>query len=131
MTPRGSQARVSVTALRHSFVVLGAVVLIALVGLAAAHNWPKLLRVGLAATSYATVLLVGSRPRSSNHPDAGVPYWLFVIAGATAGVVSGIVRPTILVPVVLVLIAAGAFLLSTVHWAAARRYNALLSSGIL
>jgi hypothetical protein len=122
---------VSTTALRHSFIVLGAVVIIALVGLAAAHNWPKLLRVGLAAASYAAVLLVGSRLRSSNDFNASVPYWLFVIAGATAGLVSGIVRPTILVPVVFVSIVAGAFLLSTVHWAGARRYDALLSSGTL
>ena len=62
---------------------------------------------------------------------AAVPYWLFAIAGATAGLVSGIVRPTILWPVALVSIAAGAFLLSTVHWAGRRRYTALLASGIL
>ncbi len=130
MTP-SPQARVSVTALRHSFVVLGAVVIIALIGLAAAHNWPKLLRVALAFASYATALLVGCRPRSPNHPDPAVPYWLFTAAGAIAGIVSGIVRPTILWPVVLVSVLAGAFLLSTVHWAATRRYAALLASGIL
>ncbi|HMJ17963.1 MAG TPA: hypothetical protein VK478_06180 [Gemmatimonadaceae bacterium] len=131
MMPQNAQKHVSVTALRHSFVVLGAVALIALVGLSVAHNWPKLLRVGLAAASYAAVLLIGSRLRSSNHPDAVVPYWLFAIAGATAGLVSGIVRPTILWPVALVSIVAGAFLLSTVHWAGTRRYTALLASGIL
>ena len=131
MTPTGSQARVTVTALRHSFVVLGAVVLIALIGLAAAHNWPKLLRIAMAFGSYATVLLGGSRLRSSSDPNAAVPYWMFAVAGAIAGLVSGVVRPTILVPVVLVSVVAGAFLLSTVHWAGARRYTALLASGSL
>ena len=115
-------------ALRHSLVLLGAVVLIALIGLAAANNWPKLLRVGSAATAYALVLLLGSRLRGARHPDAAVPYWLFATAGASAGLVSGLVRPTIQPEVVLVSVLAGAFLLSTIHWAGARRYSAVLTA---
>ena len=113
------------TALRHSLALLAAVVLFTVIGLAADQNWPKVLRVSLAFASYTTVLLVGSRLRSFTHPGAAVPYWLFVLAGATAGVVSGTVRPTIQPAVVLISVAAGAFLISTVHWAGARRYDAI------
>ncbi len=120
-------SKVTRTALHHSLVLLAAVVLFAVIGLGAAHNWPKVLRVSLAFGSYATVLLVGSRLRSFTHPGAAVPYWLFVVAGATAGLVSGTVRPTIQPAVVLVSVAAGAFLISTVHWAGARRYDAILT----
>ena len=75
-------SKVSRTALHHSLVLLAAVVLFAVIGLGAAHNWPKVLRV---------------------------------------------VRPTIQPAVVLVSVAAGAFLISTVHWAGARRYDAILT----
>jgi hypothetical protein len=119
---------VSPKALRHSLVLLGIVVLIALIGLAFAGNWPKLLRVGLAAASYAAVLVAGSRLLSWEHPGAAIPYWLFAVAGAVAGLVSGVVRPTVQPSVVLVSVLAGAFLLSTVHWAGVRRYNGVLTA---
>ena len=119
---------VSPKAVRHSLAVLGAVVLFALIGLAFAGNWPKVLRVGLAAASYAAVLVAGSRSLSREKPGAAIPYWLFAIAGAAAGLVSGLVRPTVQPSVVLVSVLAGAFLLSSVHWAGARRYKGVLKT---
>jgi hypothetical protein len=119
---------VSQKALRHSLIVLGLVVLFALIGLALAGNWPKVLRVGLSALSYAAVLVTGSRILSREQSRAAIPYWLFAIAGAVAGLVSGLVRPTVQPSVVLVSVLAGAFLLSTVHWAGARRYNGVLKT---
>ena len=123
-----TSATVSQKALRHSLIVLGVVVLFALIGLAFAGNWPKVLRVGLSAASYAAVLVAGSRLLSREQPGAAIPYWLFAIGGAIAGLVSGLVRPTVQPSVVLVSVLAGAFLFSSVHWAGARRYNGVLKT---
>ena len=115
-------------ALRHSLLLLAAIILMALIGLASAGNWPKVLRVGLAFGAYALVLLTGSSLRATSRSHAVAPYWLFSVAGASAGLVSGLVRPTIQPAVVLVSILAGAFLLSTVHWAGALSYDKVLGT---
>ena len=93
-----------------SLAVLGAVVAFALVGLAAAGNWPKVLRVAAAAAAYAIVLLVMRRGGAEPGLVA------FVAAGAAAGAVSGLVRPAFS-PAVLIAGTLGAgLLLGPLHW---------------
>ncbi len=73
-----------------SLAVLGAIVAFALIGLAAVGNWPKVLRVAAAAATYALLLLSVCRGRSEPRPGA------FLVAGAAAGAVSGLLRPGLL-----------------------------------
>ena len=47
----------------QSLLVLGAVAALALLGLMGTGNWPKVMRVALAASTYAAVLLLMSRGR--------------------------------------------------------------------
>ena len=70
---------------RLSLVLLGAVLAIALAGLALDGNWPKVLRVATAGAVYAGTLLSLSRSTRS--------WWPFAVAGVLAGVASGLLRP--------------------------------------
>ena len=72
-----------------SLMVLGVVVAYAQAGLASAENWPKVLRVTAAAATYCVVLLVLCR----RQPDLRIG--AFITAGAAAGIVSGLTRPSI------------------------------------
>jgi hypothetical protein len=58
--------------LRASLAVLALIVAIALIGLGAAGNWPKVLRVAAAAVTYAVVLLLLSRGRAAHHVAASM-----------------------------------------------------------
>ena len=49
----------SLVAVVHPVALLSFVVLLAMIGLMAADNWPKVLRVGLAFGGYAAVMLAG------------------------------------------------------------------------
>ena len=113
--------------LRLSLVLIGVVVVFALVGLATDHNWPKLLRVSLAFATYAGTLLAftqAHRARSSAATPMG--YKWFMIAGALAGLVSGIVRPEFRLDVLAAGTIATAVLLAGVHWLALRYWRRLL-----
>jgi hypothetical protein len=98
-----------------SLFVLGAVVAFALVGLAAAGNWPKVLRVVAAAGTYALLLLALCRGRSKARIES------FIATGAAAGAVSGLVRPSVSPAVVVAGMLGAGLLLAPLHWLALRR----------
>lgn len=104
--------------LRVSLGVLGVVVAFALAGLVLAENWSKLLRVGVAATVYLACMGLAAR-RSPQRHDA-TPWWFFALAGALAGLASGVLRPGHHLRPVLADMASAGLLLSTVHWLAVR-----------
>jgi len=111
--------------LRLSLALIGAVVVFALIGLATDHNWPKLLRVSLAFATYAGSLL-GSTRRARAGADRPISYSWFALAGALAGLVSGIVRPEFRFDVLVAGTMAAAILLAGVHWLALRYWRRLL-----
>ncbi len=112
LTPRG--------AVLQSLLLLGAIVGCALVGLAIQGNWPKVLRVLLAALAYGTILGLSLRRATT---AGGAPYGNFVVAGAVAGAVSGLVRPTTTLLLVLAQALSAAFLLASVHWLGVRAWQ--------
>ena len=93
---------------RSSLLLLGAVLGIALIGLAVDGNWPKVLRVAAASCGYAATLLFLTR-----HAATG--WWRFAVAGLVAGAASGILR---LDPGALTIAvdAIAATAVATVHW---------------
>lgn len=97
-----------------SLMVLGVVVAFALVGLASAENWPKVLRVTAAAVTYCVVLLALCR----RQPDLRIG--AFITAGAAAGVVSGLTRPSISLAVMAAGMLGAGLLLGPLHWLAIR-----------
>ena len=99
--------------------LLGIIIAIALTGLAAAGNWPKILRVALAFGVYSTLLVVLCRGRPSIRLGA------FILAGATSGAVSGVVRQATSVPLILVSVVGAGLLLSPLHWWALRTWQRL------
>jgi hypothetical protein len=68
------------------------VVAIALVGLGIQGNWPKFARVLSSAVTYVVVLPIALRgpPQPASKPRR--PFWPFGLAGAAAGLVSGLAR---------------------------------------
>jgi hypothetical protein len=110
---------ISIDPLRFSLVILTSVVLIGLTGLVITANWPKVVRVTLAATGYLGVLAVRTRATHS------LQWWPFACAGGLAGVISGALQPSISYTVLLASAAGGAFLLGTVHWLALRYSGSL------
>jgi hypothetical protein len=97
--------------------LLGVVVVVALSGLASSGNWPKVIRVSLAASAYLGTLTLVQLVRAARRAETGpLPFVAFFAAGALAGTASGLLRP-IVDPVVVVVAAlcAGA-LLGGVHW---------------
>ena len=117
--------------LRASLALLGVVLAIALTGLAADGNWPKVIRVAAAGLAYALVLELAMRVWTRGRPRAaGTPFLPFVMAGSHAGLVSGLLRP-VLDPVVIATgaVAAGT-LLGGVHFLALRRWERLRLAGV-
>ena len=97
-----------------SLVILAGVVGFALTGLAFDGNWPKLVRVALAASTYAFCLLPVRRLPSPLSPA------VFVCAGAAAGFVSGILRPDPRIDILAIQTVAAAVLIGPMHWLALR-----------
>ena len=117
----------TVNDVRVSLALLAAVLLLALAGLALGGNWPKVWRVAAAALAYGAVLLAAARGGPARYPA-------FALAGAAAGLVSGIARAAVDPRVVAAQLLAGALLLGGVHWLALRtwrRLRAALTPGAL
>ena len=96
--------------LRRSLMLLGIVVAIALAGLAAAGNWPKVVRVALAAVTYAALLVLVNRRR--------IRLPAFMLSGAVAGFVSGMARPATSLLLVMASVLGAGLLLAPMHWLA-------------
>jgi hypothetical protein len=104
-----------------SLAVLAAVFAFALALLAVDGNWPKLARVGVAASVY--VGAVAGLARRHRPPPAAraYPYRVFALAGAGAGACGSALRPGGAPPLaVLVGVLGGAGLFAAVHWLALR-----------
>jgi hypothetical protein len=98
--------------LRRSLLLLGAVVTVAVIGLAIEGNWPKVLRVAAAAGAYAGMMLTLTRSHASGR---AIAWWRFGAAGMAAGIVSGLLRPD-LGGTTIVIDGVAAVVLATVHW---------------
>ncbi|HJU87203.1 MAG TPA: hypothetical protein VJ788_07555 [Gemmatimonadota bacterium] len=108
--------------LAASLFVLGAIVVLAIVGLVTDGNWPKIARVATAFLSYVVVLLAGRGAAGER-----VPFRAFALAGGACGLVSGLVRAEVRGAVVAAGVLAGAFLLGGMHWLALRGWRRLHS----
>ena len=104
--------------LTFSLLLLGAVVILALAGLAIEGNWPKVARVATAFLTYTVVLLVARGPWRGGGED--VPFRDFAAAGAGCGLVSGLVREEVHAAVVIAGTLAGSLLLGGLHYLALR-----------
>ena len=104
--------------------LLTAIIMIADVSLAIQGNWPRIVRVTLAAATYVGVLgfVLKSMGRFGASP-AKLPLWVFLAAGAAAGLVSGVARPELPSSVVLVSIMLTPTLLGAFHWVALQRWS--------
>src|SRR6185436_3723681 len=104
--------------------LLTAVIMIADVSLAVQGNWPKILRVTLAAATYVAILGMTLRVIGRfGAPPARLPVWAFLLAGAAVGLVSGVVRPEVSAPVVIASAVLTPTLLGTFHWIALQRWS--------
>ena len=104
-----------------SLAVLAAVFAFAAAGLAAQGNWPKLGRVGVAASAYLAVVAGLARRRGPAPPARGYPYRPFALAGAVAGACGSALRPGGAPPLVVVVgVLGGAGLFGAIHWLALR-----------
>jgi hypothetical protein len=126
----GGWSRIGPIEFVGSLAILGHSIATATVFLVLDGNTSRALRVGLAGGGYLGLLTLGplalrlskgeARPlESSRAPNL----WWFFLAGAAAGLVSGIVRHDATLPLVLVLIAATALLLGGFHWWALRAWR--------
>jgi hypothetical protein len=106
--------------------LLTGIVMIADVTLAIQGNWPKIIRVTLAAATYIGVLgfLLKSMGRLG-APPAKLPLWVFFVAGAAAGLASGFVRPDVDSMVVIASAILTPTLIGSVHWIALQRWSRL------
>lgn len=103
--------------------LLTAVILIADVALALQGNWPRILRVTLSASVYVGVL--GTLLRMAGRfgaPAARLPLWVFLVAGAAAGLVSGVVRTATTPALVVASAVLTPTLLGAFHWIALQRW---------
>src|SRR5207253_10440863 len=99
---------------------LSVVVTFALIGLATDHNWPKMWRVSSAFIAYAAALLIQART------SAGTLQWRwFAIAGAAAGLVSGIVRPEFHVSVLIAGAILAPLVFGSMHWLGLKQWRKL------
>ena len=105
---------------RLSLLLLALVILIACAGLAFDGNWPKVLRVSSAFTSYTLALAAFGVLTAGARTGLG----RVAAAGAIAGFVSGVVRPEFDAMLVAASIAGGAAF-AAVHWLALTRCRAL------
>jgi len=106
-----------------SIALLTAVISVADLTLAFQGNWPKIVRITLAAATYVFVL--GVLLRSTGRfgaPPSRLPYWVFVAAGGAAGAVSGILRSDGTVRLALAQTIRTPLLLGTFHWVALQRW---------
>lgn len=101
------------------------VVALAIAGLAVEGNWPKIARVSTAFVTYLVVLLATRGARDGEGEN--IPCRVFALAGAAAGVVSGLVRPQVQGAVVAAGGFAGALLLGGIHCFALRWWRRLRS----
>ncbi|HUP88706.1 MAG TPA: hypothetical protein VM100_05135, partial [Longimicrobiales bacterium] len=86
-------------------------------------NWPKMIRVSTAFTGYCAVLLgLSTKFRKSGK----TPYWWFFVSGLVAGALSGLVRPSTNLALVLMQTCAAALLLGGIHWYGVTRVGAIL-----
>lgn len=106
-----------------SLVVMGAIVVLATIGLALDGNWPKVARVATAFLTYVVVLLAAGG--AGDETGEKTPYRAFALAGGACGLVSGLVRAEVDVAVVAAGVLAGALLLGGVHWLALRGWRRL------
>jgi hypothetical protein len=106
-----------------SLALLACVVLIALAGLALDGNWPKVARVSAAAATYVVVLLVLAGRRAQAGGMHRLPYYPFALAGALAGIVSGLMQRVPSTRLVLGVALAAALLLGGLHWMALRSWR--------
>jgi hypothetical protein len=102
--------------------LLSGIVMIADLVLALQGNWPKIIRVTLAAAAYVGILgfLLKGMGRLG-APPARLPLWVFLAAGAMAGLMSGIVRPDINSAVVIASTILTPTLIGSFHWFALQR----------
>ncbi len=115
-------------ALLESLLLLALVVAGALVGLALQQNWLKILRVASASLGYFTALFVAVRSPPARAKGPGVyPYWPFCLAGAVAGLMSAVVRPSTSLALIMVQVLGAGFLLGGVHWIALRWWSRVRS----
>lgn len=104
-----------------SLAIIGVLVGLAAVGLVMERNWPKLVRVILAASVYAIILLGSVRSgRQGAGRNGGLPFWPFALAGAAAGLIGSLINPQRSVRLTAAGIVLGAFLLGGFHWLAVR-----------
>jgi len=116
-SPRHMRNKSSPDPLRFSLAVLAAIVLFAATGLALDGNWPKLVRVSLAAVVYLAPLTLWS---SSKRNQECPPWWMFAGSGSLAGLVSGILQPVFGIALLFTQFATASLILGTVHWLAVR-----------
>ncbi len=104
--------------------LLTAIIMIADVSLAIQGNWPKIVRVTLGAAAYVGALgfILKSMGRFG-APPAKLPVWVFLVAGAAAGLVSGMVRPELNPSVVVASAVLTPTLLGAFHWIALQRWS--------
>lgn len=107
--------------------LLGAVALLAVAGLAMDENWPKVARVSTSFLTYAVLLLaaVGARPPTGSV--APFRFRAFALAGGASGLASGLVRPDVEADVVAAGVVAGGLLLGGFHWLALIQWRRLHS----
>lgn len=115
--------------------LIGSITLIALivagatVGLLFQGNWPKTVRVLAASATYLGVCGVVLACTSALRGEARrLPYWPFWFAGAAAGLVSAVVRPTTTAYVILIQTLSAALLLGGVHWVSVRWWRRMRST---
>ncbi len=108
--------------------VLSGIVMIADIVLAIQGNFPKIIRVTLAAASYVAVLgfLLKSMGRFG-APPSRLPLWVFLAAGAAAGLVSSLVRTEFFSVVFILSSVMTPTLIGAVHWIGLQRYAWLRS----
>ena len=112
--------------LSASIVLLALVVCFVLAGLALEGNWPKLLRVSIAATVYLTLLpLLLSSWRRRADSSLLLPFWPFASAACLAELASGWLRPGVPPYTTFWVAPAAALLIGGAHWLALRAWRPL------
>ena len=111
---------------RVSLAIITVVVTLALAGLAADGNWPKVERVAASFAAYAATVLIARHLERSKQEV--LSFWVFALAGAVAGIVSGLVRDEVRASTVAVGTIAASLLIGGVHWIALRTWRRLLSA---
>ena len=106
--------------LAASLLLLAAVFAFVLVVLVVQANWPKLLRVGMAATAYLVLVPLLARRWWRAPLAAPCPYRVFAAAGAAAGAIGSLLRPAPALLAGAIGMVGGALLFGGVHYIALR-----------